>query len=485
MESKIKTVITIIFLALIAITHAHAIVIRHDVDDTKYQEFGEQYSKSVAYIRGCAATLIDQNWLLTAAHCIDNEGRNLITAQHLDAKYRVEKVIIHPKFNGPQAMRYDIALIQLKDPILDGKPALLYTQKKEAGKNVVFVGRGTFGNGRDGLIQHDRKQRGATNTVITATKRHLIFIFNTPETATELEGISGPADSGGPAFLELDNKLYVVGVSSYQRGNGFKEAHYGVKEYYGRVSSHHHWLRTTIDNTQPPAPAPKHPLIDAIKNNEAPEPTNVDIKNIIDNESIMEEAFYQSITLNRIDHAKALIEQGVDIREIFINGKSLFYFSLTENRKDYFLMLQDTAADYENIHHPSSAVLPLFISAFRKDPNLLDGVALLIKQGANIDAQTAIGDTALIAAAWRTDNLNLIKLLVSYGADVNISNYDGNTPTMDAAFLGKVEILRYLLNNGADVTLRNRNKQTALDLAKSKNQEQAIELLLAAGSLKK
>lgn len=466
-----KSILTAILLTVVVIPHAHAIVIRHDVDDAKYQELGEKYSSSVAFIDGCVATLIDPNWLLTASHCIHHEGRSIIAARHLDAIYRIENIFLHPNRN-------DIALIQLKDPILNGKPAMLYNQVDEVEKNVVFVGNGIFGNGREGLTQEYGKLRGATNTVIEATENSVVFLFNEPETATEVEGISGPGDSGGPAFVEMNKQLYVIGVSAYQRRNGFKEGHYGVKEYYTRVSSHYSWLRATIDNAQPPEPVPTHPIIASIINNETPESINASIKNILHDESIIAEAFFQSIALNRIDHAKTLIRQGADFRGITINGMSLFDFSLISNRKDMFLMLQEAAADHDSIYHPSSAVLSHFILAFRNEPNLLEGVELLIKQGANIDAQTVLGDTALITATWRTDNLDLVKLLVSHGANVNIPNSDGNTPAMDAAYLGKVNILRYLLNNGADLALKNRRGETALDLARNKSNEKAIALLI-------
>lgn len=113
------------------------------------------------------------------------------------------------------------------------------------------MGNGIFGNGRDGLSEDDGKIRGATNTVIEATEISVAFLFDTPETATDMEGISGPGDSGGPAFVEMKELLYVVGVSAYQRSNGFKEGHYGVTEYYTRVSSYLSWLSDIIKNTKP------------------------------------------------------------------------------------------------------------------------------------------------------------------------------------------------------------------------------------------
>src|SRR5690554_4340574 len=171
-----KLAVYVTLLTLIAISQAHGIVIRHDVSDKKYLELGEQYSSSVAYIGGCVATLVEPKWLLTAAHCMRDEGTNLETALHLEAPYFVEKIFVHPSS--------DIALIQLQEPVRNGKPVNLYNQTNEIGQAVMLVGNGMFGNGRDGLIVDDGKNRGATNTVIGTTQYNLVFLFDRPETAT-------------------------------------------------------------------------------------------------------------------------------------------------------------------------------------------------------------------------------------------------------------------------------------------------------------
>ena len=246
---------TIILLAaLITTSTANGIVIRHDVEDKKYVALGNEYSGSVAYIAGCAATLIDKNWLLTAAHCVEGKEEEVFSARHDDYIYRVENIFIHPRFNRINDEVFDAALVQLKDPIAHGKPAIPNRKRNEVGQQVIFVGRGTFGNGRDGLIRDDAKQRGATNTVASANENVLEFIFDSPGKATKYEGISSRGDSGGPAFLIVNNKPVVIGISSYQDGHGFAEGHYGVGEYYTRVSSIYSWLQSVINNAKPALP---------------------------------------------------------------------------------------------------------------------------------------------------------------------------------------------------------------------------------------
>jgi hypothetical protein len=52
--------------------------------------------------------------------------------------------------------------------------------------------------------QEDRRLRAATNRVEKADGPFLQFRFDAPEdpNVTDLEGISGPGDSGGPAYIE-------------------------------------------------------------------------------------------------------------------------------------------------------------------------------------------------------------------------------------------------------------------------------------------
>jgi ankyrin repeat protein len=91
------------------------------------------------------------------------------------------------------------------------------------------------------------------------------------------------------------------------------------------------------------------------------------------------------------------------------------------------------------------------------------------------------GLTALTLAV----SLNLpemVKLLLDKGADVNLPNENRDTPLILAVSAGNLEIARILLNNDADINLVNRYGDTTLEIAITLNSMEMIELLLNKGA---
>jgi len=59
-------------------------------------------------------------------------------------------------------------------------------------------------------------------------------------------------------------------------------------------------------------------------------------------------------------------------------------------------------------------------------------------------------DHALIDAA-ESGRLELVKLLVEHGADLEFRNGSGQTPLIVASLQGQTDVVAYLLNHGANI----------------------------------
>ena len=249
-------------------------------------------------------------------------------------------------------------------------------------------------------------------------------------------------------------------------------------EYYTRVSSHVSDIEYAMATSRAPVVI-AHPVIDAIRNDSLSELGAAARGDVLKDMRVINEAFCQSVVLDRPALGLALLARGVDVRSVIIDGSSLHELALHLDRRDYFDRLVDACRGSGDVHDERSAIIPLLVSTQGDDPRVTDRVGLVLDQGANIDARTPEGDTALILAGWLTGDLALVRHLIERGADVNIANDNGDTPLMDAAYLGRNEILEFLLASGADPDLRNKRGQSALDKALSEGHARAADLLRA------
>jgi hypothetical protein len=93
--------------------------------------------------------------------------------------------------------------------------------------------------------------------------------------------------------------------------------------------------------------------------------------------------------------------------------------------------------------------------------------SFLLRHGAKPEAaRSPKGRTALMVACAYWCGLDMVKLLVTYGADVNAKAADGSTPLMLAAMNEKQDVVDYLLSRGANAKAGDAKGQTALDYAR-------------------
>jgi hypothetical protein len=85
------------------------------------------------------------------------------------------------------------------------------------------------------------------------------------------------------------------------------------------------------------------------------------------------------------------------------------------------------------------------------DRDAIQDVKADLAAGANVNAQDEHGWTALMFAVLRSD-VDLVRLLLQHGADVNLKTNEGNT-ALTEAYGEPLEMFRLLLDHGADVNV--------------------------------
>lgn len=105
----------------------------------------------------------------------------------------------------------------------------------------------------------------------------------------------------------------------------------------------------------------------------------------------------------------------------------------------------------------------------------------LLRDGINVRDEK--GDTALMIS---TDNNypDITKAILDEGADVNIKNFNGNTALMSAAMNGHNEpaILYTMISKGADVNQKNNESQTALMMASRSGNVEMVKIFISKGA---
>ena len=94
-----------------------------------------------------------------------------------------------------------------------------------------------------------------------------------------------------------------------------------------------------------------------------------------------------------------------------------------------------------------------------------DIAEILVQNGANVNIKGYYGRTPLhYACSKKRGNRKVIRKLISMGADVNCMDHSGWTPLMVLAENCLTDIMKELIDAGADKTIKYKNNNTAEDI---------------------
>ena len=152
-----------------------------------------------------------------------------------------------------------------------------------------------------------------------------------------------------------------------------------------------------------------------------------------------------------------------ELKEEDIVIKSLTEFTTKLQDSDVSIIL-NKFKNSKNINDKDSYGWNFLMWASRKGD--LDIVKLLLDMGANIDDKDNTGSTSLMFACY-SGYFDIVKLLLERGANVNLTNNVGDTALHNACkYKPDILIIKELLNYGADPNITNKYKQNPIDVFK-------------------
>ena len=247
-------------LLLLLIFSIHTYANDKIVGGSRVQDFSEA-AFMVSFIGECGGSIIDEQWILTAAHCksILKKGSRAGSLRRSSGGISLEvtDVIIHPKFN-PYNYNYDFALVKISSPIdfensnirkinISDETYFNSGLESEGVMSTVYGWGFERENGKISEYLNKVELPIVSNTTANLPDYYRGNIDDIVFAAGVAEGgiDACQGDSGGPLVTyNAFNEPILVGIVSWGVGCA-RENEYGI---YSRVSAVSEWIRSTIQS---------------------------------------------------------------------------------------------------------------------------------------------------------------------------------------------------------------------------------------------
>ncbi|EKQ56861.1 MULTISPECIES: ankyrin repeat domain-containing protein [unclassified Clostridium] len=180
----------------------------------------------------------------------------------------------------------------------------------------------------------------------------------------------------------------------------------------------------------------------------------------------------RSIEKGKLDEIENFIENGGNVNEKY-DDKSLLHFAIDNCGNNYFEVIElliNNGADI-NSNQSSYKEIPLHRLCARIRPRM-DVIKLLLERGSKVNTENITGKTPIFNCNF-SFSVELLNLLLSYGADIKHTDKYNNTVLHDDYILcgdneDFEEYLKIFISHGVDINSKNNVGHTPLELCKNK-----------------
>ncbi len=178
-----------------------------------------------------------------------------------------------------------------------------------------------------------------------------------------------------------------------------------------------------------------------------------------------------------------MLAQGVDIETRDANGRSALLLATHHNAINVARVLIDAGANVNAMDNITDSPF-LYAGAEGR----LEILRMTLAHGADLSSVNRYGGTALIPAAHH-GHVETVRVLLKTEIDIDHVNNLGWTALLEAIILGDggptyIEIVRLLIEAGADINIADENNVTPLAHATSRNYTEIVDMLLTASENK-
>ena len=149
--------------------------------------------------------------------------------------------------------------------------------------------------------------------------------------------------------------------------------------------------------------------------------------------------------------------------------------------RDLALVRHVLEIDPLSVHHKNEVGFSaLMICCTTEQPDM---VALLLDAGANVHNKgTETGFYALHClfahpAINEAATIKILEMLLKHGAEINVRSLNSLTPLMLASWFGNEPAVRFLIERGADATVKDNSGKSAKDMALAKGHRTIVGFL--------